>query len=330
MLGTRGAPLIGNVKRAVSLSGLKSPLFAKSRIAISSSSPSTPLMKYKRPRPLRSNLLSCRAARQLELSCGPSQSSALLLCGVIFLLVPSSARAKVDFMEIRGIYDIERRGMEMCRASAEVKNEGVVLPANSISFTGMTCNFEQIHLVHQFGYDGGGVENRTVGIGVFGNIGRWKCGRATWNGVRLYFFRPKFSIEFETEGDRAPFEFQRGVLYFILSVIEGQYNSCIYRFSSTFPSNGTGGSGQPPNPQVSGRNNSRIADPPMRAPNTKTGMREACGSGSGLFLALLLELLRLLELQLSPFSNVPGEMLPYLELLSNTVYDFSSLRNIHN
>ncbi len=83
-----------------------------------------------------------------------SCSIVLLLCGSIFLRIPSDIRALATFSDIAGKYRLERGSMTMCRPSAVVRNQGNILPANSISFGGEDCRFDTVALREDFGLPG--------------------------------------------------------------------------------------------------------------------------------------------------------------------------------
>ncbi len=123
----------------------------------------------------------------------------------------------------------------------------------------MNCTFGEIRLAKLFGLPGLMRSNDAVGTGIIGTSGQWTCPRFTWYMMRLHFFRPRFSVDIRVPGRKKPFVFQRGVLYLI--VIAGKAGrSCIYRFSSRFPSEA-----------AENAPNAETAGPPTSAPNTKQG-----------------------------------------------------------
>ncbi len=131
------------------------------------------------------------------MSCLSQRSASLLLCGAIFLFVPSCTRAIANFKEIRGTYSVERRSLTTCRCSAEVRNIRNFLPPNGFSFGGVKCRFDGLGFRKVYGMNGlDRARNDSVGTIILGISTKWTCHDSTRRLVGLVFLPPKFRRRF--------------------------------------------------------------------------------------------------------------------------------------
>ncbi len=168
------------------------------------------------------------------------RSIVLLLCGAIFLRIPSGIRA-LAFSDIAGKYRLVRRNMTMCRPSAVVSNQGNILPANSISFGGEDCRFDTLFLRRNSGLPGlSRRSNLSIGTYVIATSGPWTCHGSTRRSAVLFFFRPSSTVAFQTRTFRTFVTYQKDILYFIFSAYDQIPGSCVYRFLSASTSGNEG------------------------------------------------------------------------------------------
>ncbi len=175
----------------------------------------------------------CLVIRRHEKMRLASRSIVLLLCGSIFLRIPSDIRALATFSDIAGKYRLERGSMTMCRPSAVVRNQGNILPANRISFGGEDCRFDTVALRKVFGVPGlSSRRNLSVGVHVFARSSPWTCHGSTRRSAVLIFFRPTSTVDIIFPGFSSAFFYQKDILYFVFIALDQESGSCSYRFIS--------------------------------------------------------------------------------------------------